>query len=230
MGAVALSAVAIGFGRTYALPMTRGTFSAPPAVHIHGAFAAGWLLLFIVQPLLVRMRRVRWHRYVGRAGLPLAIGVAVTMLPAGHFQVTRDLAAGGGPSTVSNLGGILTTGILFLCLVTAGIIARRDREAHARWMLLATLLVVWPAYFRFRHYFPSVPRPDIWFGLVLAFSWIVVAMIHDRMKRGAVHPVLMWGGIFVIVEQSGEILMFDSWWWRAAAEAMYAWIGRTGMV
>ena len=97
--------------------------------------------------------------------------------------------------------GVLTSGILFVALVTAGIVARRDRESHARWLLLATPVVIWPAWFRFRHWFSDVPRPDIWFGVVLSFSWIVVAMLRDKLVRGSVHPVLLFGGSAVILEQ-----------------------------
>ena len=225
MGGVALLAVAVGFGRTYAAPMARGTFVAPRAVHVHGALALAWVLLFAVQPLLVRLRLVRWHRRLGTLGLPLAVGIAVTMVPAGVFQATRDAAAGAGPTGISGLLGVLTSGVLFVTLVTAGIVTRRDRAAHARWLLLATLVVLWPAWFRFRHWFPAVPRPDVWFALVLAYSWIGVAMVRDRIVRGAVHPVLLWGGLGIVLEQSAEALAFDAPWWRATAQAVYAWVG-----
>ncbi|HEX7704990.1 MAG TPA: hypothetical protein VF701_00880 [Thermoanaerobaculia bacterium] len=230
MGVVALLAVCVGFGRTYAIPLARKTFEAPTVVHVHGAFAMAWVLLFITQPLLLRWRRLRWHRQIGMIGLPLAIGVMVTMIPAGFFQATRDAQAGAGPTGISGILGVLTSGALFVGLVTAGIVARRDREAHARWLLLATLVMLWPAWFRFRHYFPSVPRPDIWFAIALAYLWIPVAAIRDRIVRGSVHPVIAWGGSFVILEQSLEVIAFDSPWWRSAAHAIYRWLERSWIV
>lgn len=221
MGGVALLAVIGGFGRTYAVPMARGTFAAPWVVHLHGALAVSWVALFVAQPLLVRWGALRVHRKIGRAGLPLALGVAVTMIPAGVFQATRDAAAGAGDTGISTLLGVFTSGVLFVSLVTAGIVTRRNREAHSRWMLLATLVVIWPAWFRFRHWFPAVPRPDVWFGVVLSYIWIVLAMLRDRITRGAVHAVLAYGGTAVIIEQSLEVLAFDRPWWRAVAKSMY---------
>ncbi len=223
MGTVALFAVVVGFGRTYAAPMVRGTFTGPRILHVHGALAFSWVVLFCIQPLLVRWRKTRLHRRLGLIGLPLALGVAITMVPAGVFQVTRDSATG-GPAAISALLGVVTSGALFLVLVSAGIIARHDRESHSRWLLLATLVVIWPAWFRFRHWFPSVPRPDVWFGVVLAFAWIVIAMLRDWRTRGNVHPVLAFGGTAVIIEQSLELLAFDTPWWRAAAHLLYGWI------
>jgi hypothetical protein len=230
MGCVALLAVCVGFGRTYAIPLARRTFDAPAVVHVHGAFAMAWVLLFIIQPLLLRWRRLRWHRQIGMLGLPLAIGVMVTMIPAGFFQATRDAQAGAGPTGISGILGVFTSGALFVGLVIAGIVARRNREAHARWLLLATLVMLWPAWFRFRHYFPLVPRPDIWFAVILAYLWIPVAAIRDRLVRGSVHPVIAWGGSFVILEQSLEVVAFDSPWWRSAAHAVYSWLEGSWMV
>lgn len=225
MGGVALLAVSIGFGRTYVAPLARGTFSAPMWIHLHGALAFGWVLLFVTQPLLVRMRRLRWHRRLGQIGLPLAAGIVLTMVPAGVHQVRRDVAAGGGPTAISAFLGIFTSGLLFLALVTAGYVTRRQRDAHARWLLLATLVVLWPAWFRFRHWFPTVPRPDIWFAVVMADVWIGIAMLHDRVTRGSIHPVLLWGGTGVILEQSLEVLAFDAPWWRETARILYGWLG-----
>lgn len=224
MGALALFAVMVGFFRTYTAPMLRGTFNAPIALHLHGAFALAWVLLFFTQPLLVRLGHLRWHKRLGWAGVPIATGVMVTMIPAGLFQVARDTAAGSGPTAVSALLGVLTSGLMFLSLVVAGVVARRRREAHARFLLLATLVVIWPAWFRFRHWLPSVPRPEIWFALVAADVWIVVAMVHDQVRRGAVQPVLAWGGTAVMLEQTVEVLVFDSPVWRSASRALYGWL------
>ncbi|MBK8005734.1 MAG: hypothetical protein IPK12_17910 [Gemmatimonadetes bacterium] len=142
---------------------------------------------------------------------------------------TRDVAAGGGPVAISSIVGVVTSAVIFVALVAAGIAARRDREAHARWLLLATLLVAWPAWFRWRHWFPAVPRPDIWFAVVIPLTWILVAMLRDRRVRGAVHPVLAWAGTAIIVEQVGEVLAFDSAPWRVVAQALYTGLRALGL-
>lgn len=224
MAVITLVAVAVGFGRTYAAPMAAGAFDGPTILHIHGLFAFGWVLLFLAQPLLIRLGQRELHRRVGRLGLPLALGVATTMVPAGVHQVARDVAAGAGAAGVSSLVGVFTSGILFVALVACGILARRDREAHARWLLLATLVVAWPAWFRWRHWFPAVPRPDIWFAVVVPYLWVGVAMLRDRAVRTAVHPVLKFAGVAVVLEQSLEVVAFDTPAWRSAAQLLYGWL------
>lgn len=224
MGALALFAVLVGFGRTYAAPMVQGTFTGPLILHIHGAFALAWVLLFIAQPLLIRRGAFSIHRSLGYVGVPLALAVAGTMVPAGLFATIRDDQAGMGPVAISSLLGVVTSSVLFVALVVAGVIARRDREAHPRWLLLATLLVIWPAWFRFRHWFPQIPNPELWFGVVLPMSWVVVAIIRDRFVRGAVHPVLLFAGTGLVLEQGFELAAFDTPLWRAVAQTLFEWL------
>ena len=88
-------------------------------------------------------------------------------------------------------------------------------------MLLATIVVLWPAWFRFRHYFPSVPRPDTWFALVMADSLIIVAWVWDKLRNGKIHPVLKYVGLFIILEQSFEVVAFDTPLWRDIAKWIY---------
>ena len=88
-------------------------------------------------------------------------------------------------------------------------------------MLLATIIILWPAWFRFRHYFPSVPRPDIWFGLVLADSLIVISWLWEMFKYKKIHPLLLWGGVFIIIEQSFEVIMVDTPIWRSISKWLY---------
>jgi hypothetical protein len=110
---------------------------------------------------------------------------------------------------------------MFFCLVLAGVLKRNVPEAHKRLMLLATIVVLWPAWFRFRHYFPTVPRPDIWFALVLADSLIIISWIWDKCKNGNIHPVLKYMGLFIILEQSFEVIVYDSSLWRQTAKWIF---------
>jgi len=221
MAIVGLLAAIIGFGKTFFLPMANGSFQAPFAIHLHGAFAFAWVLLFVIQPTLIHVENYRVHQYLGILGILVAAGIAITMIPAGIFVVHRELEKGAGEGAYSNLLGVITSGILFFALVLAGVANRNKPGTHKRLLLLATIVVLWPAWFRFRHYFPSVPRPDIWFGLVLADSLIVIAWTWDKVKNGRIHPVLLYVGLFIIIEQSGEVALFGTQGYQIAAKWFY---------
>ena len=54
--------------------------------------------------------------------------------------------------------------MMFAILVAAAIVYRRRPEFHKRLMLLAMIAIIWPAFFRFRHYFPQSLIPKLFLG------------------------------------------------------------------
>lgn len=155
-------------------------------------------------------------------GALIAVTVAGTAVPVGLYVVERDLAAGLGATAVSSLLGVVTAMTAFLGLVVAAVAFRGRPAVNKRLMLLATIVVLWPAWFRLRHWLPDVPRPEIWFGVVAAYSLVPIAMLHDRLVEGRVHPVWWFVGLPVVVEQGAEAFLFDSNPWRALASKLYA--------
>jgi hypothetical protein len=151
----------------------------------------------------------------------IAIGVVTTMIPAGIFVVERNLKQEMGAGAYSDLVGVVTSGIMFLAFVIAGVVMRWRSDYHKRFMLLATIIVLWPAWFRFRHYFPSIPHPEVWFALVLADGWIVMAWVWEKLKFKKVHPITLYGGALIILEQTFEMLVYDSASWQAFAKWLY---------
>jgi hypothetical protein len=221
IGLIGVLAVIVGFSKTFFLPLSRGAFHAPLAVHIHGVLAFGWVIFYCLQTYFIHRRNIHTHRSMGWIGALLAVGVSLTMFPAGMFQVKRDLQLGLGDTAISAIVGVVTSGILFSSLVFIGFYFRRKPEVHKALMLVATVFVLWPAWFRFRHFFPPVPRPDIWFGLVLSNSILLVALTIDYLQRGRVNKTLVYVGAFIVLESTLEVIMFDSPWWRMLARTIY---------
>jgi len=222
IGAIGLFAALVGFSKTFFFPLASGTFQAPWVIYIHGAFAFAWVVLFLVQGSLIRAENWRLHISLGTLAVPTAVGLAVTLPMAGGYQVQRELALGLGDTAVSGIFGTFTAAILFIVLVVMGLWHRGKPETHKRLMLLATVSMLWPAWFRFRHYFPSVRSPEIWFALVLADSLILLAWLWDHRENGRVHPVLLWGGLLVIADHTFETFAFDSGPWRVVAKQIWA--------
>lgn len=77
------------------------------------------------------------------------------------------------------MAGTITGLTLYLVLVGAAVATRRRPDWHKRLAMLATIQVLWPAFFRLCHLLPAVPNPDITFAFVLAYSPIVIAAVRD---------------------------------------------------
>jgi hypothetical protein len=214
---LALAVTFVGFFRTFILPSARGTFSAPAVIYIHGGLLFLWAALFVAQSVLIQMRRPKLHRRLGLLSLGLIPGVVISTMAAGVYAMKRDLSAGGGQTAVSSLVGNFTTSIVFAVLAAAGIAYRRRVELHKRLMLLAMVAIIWPAFFRFRHYFPPVANPDLVFGVVLPNSMVLAAILWEKFTMGRVHPVYLTAGAAMVAWSFGEAYWFDSAGWRVTA-------------
>lgn len=222
---LALAVAVVGFARTFFLPLARGTFQPLPATFLHAALLFGWVLLFLVQASLIGARAHVLHRRLGWLGLALAIGVAWSTIAIGVDAMRRDIAANLGDFATSNFVGTCTAMVGFLALVLAGVHFRRRSDVHRRLMLLATIAVLWPAWFRFRHYFPSVPFPEWVFAIIAADSLVLVAMWHDWRSTGRVHPVTAWVGMALIADHAIETLLFGGPGWTALGKWLGAALG-----
>ena len=186
-GLFALAIVLTGFSTTYIIPMARRSFNAPWIVHLHGAAALLWVVLLIAQARLVGIRRTPTHRRIGKAGIPLALLVWATGIGTALWAARRDLPVAGTAAT-SSLAGTAIGLSLFLLLVIAAVLMRKRPDWHKRLLVLATIQVLWPAFFRLRHLLPMVPHPEIWLALVLAYLPIAFAALRDLRRCGSIHP------------------------------------------
>lgn len=219
-GAMALAAILIGFSTTYFLPGARGTLDLPWVVHAHGWLAIGWVLLLIAQVVLVRSSRTRIHRKLGLLALPLALAVWASGIATALWATGRELPTM-GYSAYSITAGSTMSLTVFLLLVSVAVAMRRRPDWHKRLILLATIVVLWPAFFRFRHFVPSLPRPDIFLALLLANSPILIAAVRDKLRFGAVHPAWKWVGSAVFIEQVLEFVAFETGANQAPGEWLY---------
>lgn len=222
-GLAALAAAGIGFFRTFLWPSIQGAFHGPTVVYVHGAFVLAWLLLFATQAALVQTRRTPRHRRLGLLAMLVAPGVVVSTMAMGVFAMHRDLQAGMGELAKSLMLGTFTSPLVFLALVAGGLAWRRRPDVHKRLMLMATVAILWPAFFRFRHYFPAVPNPEWVFGFALPQVFLAIVAWLDRVRNGRLHPVYLWVGIPFVVEAALETWLLDTPGWRVVANWLAGW-------
>ena len=211
-----LAVALIGFSTTLFLPLARGTFVAPPVIYLHGALVFSWLIFFIAQASLIRVRNVFVHRRLGWLGASLVIAIVASGVAVSLHVMRRDLAAGGGDDVLREFLGTLISFLIFGSLVAAALVRRRDCESHKRLLLLATIWVLGPAWLRFRHFFPAVQNPDLVF-IAIADSVILVAIARDLMTHKRVHPVYIWvGGLIVAWDMAFPFASQSAAWLRVA--------------
>ncbi len=149
-----------------------------PYVIVHASALTGWLLLSIIQPLLISVRRRAVHRVVGWCGAVLALLIATSgaTIALRSAAMIADVPFAGMPYR-GYLLTMLAQIAAFAGFVTAGILTRRQAWRHRAMMLLATLAVIPGATIR-------TPALYAWFG--------------SGGLPGIFGPVFVLGGVLVL--------------------------------
>jgi hypothetical protein len=216
--AIAVAVVVFaGFAPTYFL---RGSYQATPLpayLQVHGALFTTWIALFIAQASLIAARQTRVHRRLGWATVALAVAMVVAGTTAGIFSMRSQVEAGNVQPAQAFLTAPLFSMTMFAAFVAAAIALRRDVQAHKRLMLLATISILDAAVARLPF---EVFRTSSWAYLPATDTLLAVAILYDVASRRTVHPVYLWGGLLLVIEQALRIPVGETAAWQALAGAI----------
>jgi len=165
-------------------------------VRLHGTLMFGWIALFLTQTLLVARHRVDLHRRLGIFGAVLAAGMVVanitTLVTA--FRLGGDHLPPGIPAP-EFLSLALFDVLTFAMLVSGGIALRGHSAWHKRLMLLAALMVLDAALFRFINVYTSW---DLDAGIARN-GLVLVCVAVDTLRYRRLHPAFIVGAALVAV-------------------------------
>ncbi|MDH5630865.1 MAG: hypothetical protein OEY96_12000 [Gammaproteobacteria bacterium] len=213
----------IGFLPTYLGPMVSTGKEFEMVFHLHGLFCALWLLLLLSQTFMIHSGNRAVHKKLGYASVVVAIGIFVTLQMVG-LRSHELIALETGDADISFVITPFLDSLTFAALYIGAIYYRKKPDIHKRLMVLATILLLWVAWVRLRHYLPPFPYAFELFGFIfgiimpiLVFWWI------EYIKTKKVHPVMLYGGIFVICEQWMQVLFVSdqSPFWKSLSTDVY---------
>lgn len=239
MAVVCLLVAFLGFLPTYWLPVTQGSYRAPPIFHIHGLLFSFWTVFYVAQSALASTGRIVRHRAVGLIGISLATAMVVIGFVAAIASLRHSVDLGFGEDAVGfsivPIASILTFAVLFV----AAVANVRKADVHKRLMLVATASILQAAIGRIVPLFlasPEVlklpfadrPPPPVMFtvlpGLIVDLI-IVVAMVFDWRTRGRPHFAYVAGLAFVLASQLLRVPLSETDAWHAFARGMLGWAG-----
>lgn len=184
-----LSVNLVGFAPTLYL---RPLFDPPPIpayLYAHGVFGTAWFVLVLVQTLLVAKRRLATHRVLGWIGAALAVAVLVSGIVTSANMVPRNVALGlTSEADIALYEGVTAADnaafIVFPTLVLLGVLFRRRRDIHMRFMLLSAASIIGPAAARIGSWFGPIPNPV---SAALIFGCLLAFVAHDLWSRRRLH-------------------------------------------
>jgi uncharacterized membrane protein YozB (DUF420 family) len=214
MAVAALLVVVVGFAPTYYLRAFSDTPPLRGLVHLHGALATSWLLLFLAQTSLISIGRTDVHRRLGVAGVLLAATFVVVSYATAVTAARLGVTPPGGLPPLAFLAVPIVTILSFAVFAALGLPLRRDRETHKRLMLLATIAILPPAFARFRWF--GYGGPPVAIGGPCLF--ILACLAYDRAVHRRVHPALLWGGTLLMLSLPARFALGRTEAWLSLAK------------
>jgi hypothetical protein len=217
--------VLLGFARTFFFrawyPEWAAAHAAPEAFfYWHGAAIALWYGLLIVQASLITTRRVLWHRRLGLAGAALAAVVAILGVVGSLVAARRptgfiDIPLPPLQFLIVPLGAIAIFGLL----VSLAIARRRDTQAHKRYMLLASIVMLEAAVGRWPFAFMNAASPIPFFDMpsLMTDVFLVPVVVWDIWSRGRLHPATILGAVTIVAFHLFRMPLASTPGWQAFA-------------
>lgn len=219
MGLLMAVLVVWGFSHTVNDNLFHANPPRPWLLWMHGAAFSTWIVLFITQSALVRVRKVSVHRSLGWFGAGLAAAMVVLGFTIAVMMNRFDSQVLHQKDIASFLSVPFEDIVVFGTLMALAIYWRKKPDYHRRLVFIATCVLMDAAIGRFDFW----DRHHIYYlGLDLL---IVLGMVRDWVVERRVHKVYLYALPPIIVMQSVAMYAYraNPAWWQAATHAIPGW-------
>lgn len=216
MSLVLASIVIWGFSRSVGANLLHANPPRPMLLWIHGAAFSTWVVFFIVQSALVRVRKVNIHRFLGWFGAGLAALMVVLGFTIAVVMVRFDTNVLHETDILSFLSVPFTDMIIFGTCIALAIYWRKKPEFHRRLLFIASCELMAAALGRFDFMFNHALMYPALDGL------IVLGMLRDLIVDKRINKIYLYALPALVAVQSLATYLWrvDPKWWQAITEAI----------
>ncbi len=177
----------LGFYKRY-LSQFPGFQETTTYIHTHAAIASIWLFILIIQPFLIRNRKYKLHRMVGKISYFVFPLLILSFIPG-------MMAFSGSP----NLFFPLSDAIMLIILYSLAIYHRKNAAKHMRYMIGIALVFLDPTLGRIGGLLLGLPDKVNQNALCVLIYFILIALIFlDRKNGKNYQPYLLIVSLWIV--------------------------------
>jgi len=201
-----------GFSRTVDARLLHAEPPRPLLLWFHGAAFSAWIVLFIAQSALVRVRKVSVHRTLGWFGAALAATMVVSGFIVSVVMMRFDITVLHRKNVASFLSVLWCDMVIFGACMALAIYFRKRPEYHRRLVFMASCQLMQAAFVRF-HY---IGYHDLFYPSLDLL--IVAGMLRDLVVDGRVNRVYLYvfPAMMVLQALATYLERVNPSWWQAA--------------
>jgi FtsH-binding integral membrane protein len=216
MSLVFAATVLIGFSRTVDSNLFHANPPRPTLLWFHGTAFSLWVVFFILQSALVRVKKISVHRLLGWFGLALAaimavLGTVIAVIMA-RFDTSILHQADAKPFISIPFVDMLIFGV---CVALA-IYWRKKPDFHRRLLFLATCNLMDAPFGRF----------DVLFNNALFYpaldTFILCGLLRDWYVDGRVHKLYLYALPPILLLHAAAVFTWrvNPTWWQSITTAI----------
>src|SRR4051812_9805662 len=213
---IVAAVIVAGFSKTGDPGLIHAAPRRPVLLWLHGAAFTGWVVFFILQSSLVRIRKVSLHRLLGWFGAALAALMVVLGFVVSVVMGRFDALVMHQPDPAF-LSVTFFDMFAFGTLVALAILWRGKPELHRRLLVLATCGLLDAGFGRF----PYLLNHNLFYLCVDAVMLLGVA--RDLLIDKRVHKVYMYALPALVIGQNVAIYLWRNppiWWMSMCKETL----------
>lgn len=187
-----------GFYKTYfgLIPTFNGV---PKMAHLHAAAFLCWFALLIIQPILIRQKKYKQHRILGKISYGLAILVILTIIGMTKVDYQKDILTEPKNVVLASLEINFLDIVFFLIFYLTAILNSKKLFVHISFIVASTLVISAPGLARLYSQIFEKAAPI--FVLLTIYLTLIGFMIFEKKKfnRNILgSPYLLIIGMFMI--------------------------------
>lgn len=208
--------IVAGFSKTVDTGLIHAAPRRPVLLWLHGAAFSAWVVFFILQSGLVRIRKVSWHRTLGWFGAALAalmvvLGCVVSVV---MFRFDAVVLKTSDPTFLSITFWDM---LAFGSAVGLAILWRGKPEVHRRLMVVGTCCLLDAGFGRFA----TIINHDLYYWCLDGV--ILLGVARDLLVDRRVHKVYLYALPALVVGQNLAVYLWRArpgWWMTMCKETL----------
>jgi hypothetical protein len=202
MSLIFAATVLIGFSRTVNAHLFHANPPRPTLLWFHGAAFSLWVVFFILQSALVRVKKVQIHRLLGWFGAGLAAIMVVLGCTIAVIMARFDTFTLHDKKAQAFLSVPYADMLIFGVCIALAIYWRKKPDYHRRLLFIGTAMLMDAALGRFDFIFDN----NLFYPVLDLF--IVLGMFRDRIVDGRINKLYLYALPPIIAVQAAAVLVW----------------------
>jgi hypothetical protein len=197
--------VLLGFWPSYFSGFINGTNKFSFYFHFHAFMMSTWIAMLIIQPILIRKKKLSVHKIIGKLSYIIMPLLFVSVLLLVHSRIKGSERNDLGLSIFVPFKDLLILGTVYIIAIRY----RHNLQIHARAMIATGIVFIEPALARFMSHsvFKGNDGPWAYFSTIgIIYGLLIILMIVERKQKNArwVFPLVL--SMYIIVH---SVLIFN---------------------